>query len=66
MAMPDRKRGERLLQLAVVLLGLLSLRVELGRGEEALPAAGTELVAKHSDPRASRAKRRGSSDVLRG
>ncbi|KAM4593063.1 fibrillin-1 isoform 1-T1 [Odontesthes bonariensis] len=61
--MLDSKRGGRLLQLAVALLALLSLFVGLGAAAEVVE---TEVVTKQTDSRASRAKRRGGTDVLRG
>uniref|UniRef100_A0A3Q3EIF5 Fibrillin-1 n=1 Tax=Labrus bergylta TaxID=56723 RepID=A0A3Q3EIF5_9LABR len=64
--MPDRKSRGRLLQLAVALVALLSLCAELGDFAEVLETGDSELVTKQTDSRASRAKRRGGSDVLRG
>lgn len=65
--MPDSKRGGRLLQLAVVLVALLSLCAELRDAAEVVVDTGdTEVVTKQTDTRASRAKRRGGTDVLRG
>lgn len=65
--MPDSKCGGRLLQLAVALVALLSLCAEFGDAAAELVDAGdSELVTKQTDSRASRAKRRGGTDVLRG
>lgn len=64
--MPDSKCEGRLLQLAVALVALLSLCVELGDAAEVVDTGDSELVTKQTDSRASRAKRRGGTDVLRG
>lgn len=64
--MPDSKCRGRLLQLAVALVALLSLCAELGGAAEVVETGDSELVTKQTDSRASRAKRRGGSDVLRG
>lgn len=64
--MPGGKCRGRLLQLAVALVTLLSLRAELREAAEAGDPEASELVTKAMDPRASRAKRRGGADVLRG
>ena len=60
--MPDSTCRGRLLQLAVALVALLWL----GAAAEVVDTGDLELVTKQSDSRASRAKRRGGSDVLRG
>lgn len=64
--MPGSKCRGRLLQLAVALVTLLSLRAELRDAAEAEDTDGSELITKPIDLRASRAKRRGGTDVLRG
>lgn len=64
--MPGSKCRGRLLQLAVALVTLLSLRAELRDAAEVEDSDGGELITKPIDPRASRAKRRGGTDVLRG
>ncbi|XP_049927129.1 fibrillin-1 isoform X2 [Epinephelus moara] len=64
--MPDSKCRGRLLQLAVALVALLSLCAELGGAAEVVETGDSELGTKQTDSRASRAKRRGGSDVLRG
>jgi len=64
--MLDSKRGGRLLQLAVALLALLSIFVGLGAAAEVVETGASEVVTKQTDSRASRAKRRGGTDVLRG
>uniref|UniRef100_A0A3Q4C0E7 Uncharacterized protein n=1 Tax=Mola mola TaxID=94237 RepID=A0A3Q4C0E7_MOLML len=64
--MPDSKCRGRLLQLAVALVALLSLRAQLGDSAEVGDTGDSELVTKPIDSRASRAKRKGGSDVLRG
>lgn len=64
--MPDSKCRGRLLQLAVALVALLSLRAQLGHSAEVGDTGDSELVTKPVDSRASRAKRKGGSDVLRG
>lgn len=45
---------------------MLSLRAELGDPAEVGDTEGSELITKPIDPRASRAKRRGGAEVLRG
>lgn len=62
--MPDCKRGGRLLQLAVTLVALLC--VQLGHFAEVGDTGDSELMARPTDSRASRAKRRGGTEVLRG
>lgn len=52
--------------MAVALVTLLSLRAELRDAAEVGDAADSELMTKPIDSRASRAKRRGGTDVLRG
>ncbi|KAG8001253.1 Fibrillin-1 [Nibea albiflora] len=64
--MPDSKCRGRLLQLAVALVALLSLCVELRDAAEVVDTGDSELMTKPTDSRASRAKRRGGTDVLRG
>lgn len=66
--MPDSKcgGGGRPLQWAVALVALLSLCAELRGAAEVADTGDSELVTKQTDSRASRAKRRGGSDVLRG
>lgn len=65
--MPGGKCGGRLLQLAVALVTLWSLRAELRDAPEVVgDPEGSELLTKPIDPRATRAKRRGGADVLRG
>lgn len=64
--MPGSKCRGRLLQLAVALVTLLSLRAELRDAPEVGDTEGSELVPNPIDLRASRAKRRGGADVLRG
>lgn len=64
--MPDSKCGGRPLQLAVALLALLSVCTELGDTAEVGDTGDSELMNKPTDSRASRAKRRGGTDVLRG
>lgn len=64
--MSDSKWRGRLLQLAVALVALLSLCTELGRTVEVGDTGDSELITKPTDSRASRAKRRGGTDVLRG
>lgn len=64
--MSDTKWRGRLLQLAVALVALLSLCTEPGRTAEVGDTVDSELDTKPTDSRASRAKRRGGSDVLRG
>ncbi|XP_069561799.1 fibrillin-1 [Brachyistius frenatus] len=64
--MPDSTRGGRLLQLAVALVALLSLGARLGDAVEVVDTGDSEMVTKQTDTRASRAKRRGGTDVLRG
>lgn len=64
--MPGSKCRGRLLQLAVALVTLVSLRAELRDAAEVGDTEGSELITKAIDPRASRAKRRGGADVLRG
>lgn len=64
--MPGSKCRGRLLQLAVALVTLVSLRGELRDAAEVGDTEGSELITKPIDPRASRAKRRGGADVLRG
>lgn len=66
MDMPGSKCRGRLLQLAVALVTLLSLRAELRGAAEVGGTADSELMTKPIDSRASRAKRRGGTDVLRG
>lgn len=63
--MTEIKRGGRLLQLAVT-VALLSLCAEAKDAAEVADAEITELATKQTDTRASRAKRRGGTDVLRG
>lgn len=64
--MPDSRSGGRLLQLAVALVAALSLCARLGDAAEAPETGDGELVTRQTESRASRAKRRGGSDVLRG
>lgn len=64
--MPGGRSGGRLLQLAVALLAALSLSARLGDAAEAPETGDGELVTRQTESRASRAKRRGGSDVLRG
>lgn len=52
----------RLLKLVVGIVAVLSLSAEAGEGT----ATGDSETAKPTEPRASRAKRRGGSEVLRG
>ena len=52
--------------MAVALVALLSLRAQLGHSAEVGDTGDSELVTKPVDSRASRAKRKGGSDVLRG
>lgn len=59
-------RGERLLQLAVTLVALLSLCAEAKDAAVVTDTEITEVATKQTDTRASRAKRRGGTDVLRG
>lgn len=66
MDMPGSKSGGRLLQLAVALVALLSLCVHLEDAAEAVDSGDSELLTRQTDSRASRAKRRGGTDVLRG
>ncbi|XP_005746909.1 fibrillin-1 isoform X1 [Pundamilia nyererei] len=63
--MTEIKRGGRLLQLAVT-VALLSLCAEAKDAAEVADTEITELATKQTDTRASRAKRRGGTDVLRG
>lgn len=61
-----RGRG-RVLRVAVALVALLSMCAEPGDAAEPEDAGSDrELVTKSSDSRASRAKRRGGTDALRG
>lgn len=64
--MPDSRCGGRLPQLAVALVALLSLCPELRDAAEMVDTGDSELMTKPTDSRASRAKRRGGTDVLRG
>ncbi|XP_062418004.1 fibrillin-1 [Pungitius pungitius] len=64
--MPGCKRGGRLLHCSVALVALLSLCTGLGDAAEAADTEDSGTMGKQSDPRGSRAKRRGGSDVLRG
>lgn len=64
--MPDSTCGGRLLQLAVALLALLSVCAELGDAAEVGDTGDSELMNKPTDTRASRAKRRGGTEALRG
>lgn len=64
--MTDSKSGGRLLQLAVALVALMALCAEFGDSVEVVETGDNELVTKQTDSRASRAKRRGGTDVLRG
>lgn len=64
--MPDSKCRGRLLQLAVALVALLSVCSALGDAVEVVDTGDSELMTKQADSRASRAKRRGGTDVLRG
>ncbi|KAM9409241.1 fibrillin-1 isoform 1-T1 [Pholidichthys leucotaenia] len=66
--MLDSWSGGRLLQLALALVALLSLCAELRDAAEVVSVdiEETEPVTNQADTRASRAKRRGGSDVLRG
>lgn len=64
--MRDSARGERLPQLAVALLAVLSLFAGLGDPAEVVDTEDREAVTKITDTRANRAKRRGGTDVLRG
>ncbi|XP_036073377.1 fibrillin-1 isoform X2 [Oryzias melastigma] len=64
--MRDSARGERLPQLVVALLALLSLFAGLGDPAEVVDVDDKEAVTKIADTRANRAKRRGGTDVLRG
>lgn len=52
--------------LAVALLALLSLHGGLGDSAEMVDTGTNDLVTKQTDTRATRAKRRGGTDVLRG
>ncbi|XP_034735795.1 fibrillin-1 isoform X2 [Etheostoma cragini] len=62
--MPDSKCGGRLLQFLVALVALMSLCAELGDAAEVVDTEDSEPMTKQTG--ASRAKRRGGSDVLRG
>ncbi|KAA8595911.1 hypothetical protein FQN60_011202 [Etheostoma spectabile] len=62
--MPDSKCGGRLLQFVVALVALMSLCAELGDAAEVVDTEDSEPMTKQTG--ASRAKRRGGSDVLRG
>lgn len=64
--MPGSKCRGRLLQMAVALVTLLSLRAELRDAAEVGGTEGSELITKPIDPPAGRAKRRGGTDALRG
>lgn len=50
----------------MALVALLSLCAELGDAAEVLETEDSGTMSKQTDSRATRAKRRGGSDVLRG